>query len=114
MLGPTGLTAHATTFDKRDVIRAWCEAMPHGAPHAELQLLSAQTIARAEVVALEDGRRTTKELLALEQQIVDQAVAGVGRQIGVGNDHAFAAAFANHPTISQEQATRSRERPIHP
>ena len=108
MLGPTGLTAHATTFDKRDVIQAWCEAMPHGASHAELQLLSAQTIARAEVVTLEDGRRTTNELLALEQRIVDQAVAGIGQRIAVGTDHALASVFANHPTISQEQADLAR------
>ena len=59
MLGPTVLTAQVSTFAERDVIRAWCEQMPLGAPLSELQLFSAQTVARNEVVTLDDGRHTT-------------------------------------------------------
>ena len=103
MLGPTGLTRHATTFDPRDVIRAWCEELPDGAPLAELQLLSAQTIARDEVVQLATGRHTTKELLALERTIIEQAINGIGKGVAIASDQSVRAATAARPTISAEQ-----------
>jgi conjugative relaxase-like TrwC/TraI family protein len=103
MLGPTRLTGHATTFDARDVIRAWCEELPNGAPLAELRLLSAQTIARDEVVQLSTGRHTTKELLALERTIIEQAVRGIGKGVAIASDQSVRAAIAARPTISAEQ-----------
>ena len=83
MLGPTGLTEQVSTFAQRDVIRAWCEQMSQGAPLSELRLFSAQTIGRDEVVTLDDGRHTTAEHLALEQRVIDRALAGTGHQVAV-------------------------------
>ena len=32
MLGATGLTAHDSSFDRNAILRAWCDALPPGAP----------------------------------------------------------------------------------
>jgi conjugative relaxase-like TrwC/TraI family protein len=104
MLGPQGLTEHASTFHQRDVLRAWCEQMPYGSPLSELQLFSAHTIGRDEVVSLDDGRHTTQELLLLERTIIDQAIAGVGRKVAVATADSVASALASRPSISDEQS----------
>jgi conjugative relaxase-like TrwC/TraI family protein len=104
MLGPEGLTEHASTFHQRDVLRAWCEQMAYGAPLSELQLFSAHTIGRDEVVSLYDGRHTTQELLLLERTIIDQAIAGVGTKVAVATSESVTSALASRPSISDEQS----------
>ena len=32
LLGADGLTAHDSSFDRNDILRAWCDALPAGAP----------------------------------------------------------------------------------
>ena len=82
------------TFDRRQVLQAWCTALQQGAPVGEIEALCADTLANAEVVALEgaaasvgmrrtDRRRidppnighryTTDEMLALELRLVCSA-----------------------------------------
>ena len=52
LLGPDGLTAKASTFDRRDVLRGIAERMPAGATVAEIEAMADDLIARAEVVQL--------------------------------------------------------------
>ena len=104
MLRPDGLTAHASTFDRRDLLRAWCEAHPQGATLAEVQFFSAQMIANEpSLVALAGERWTTQELLACEQSVLDAATRGVGRGVAVVPSSAIDAAIAARPTITAEQ-----------
>jgi conjugative relaxase-like TrwC/TraI family protein len=83
LLGPDGLTAHATSFDQRDVTQALAEALPAGLP-VDADLLATMSrllLARDEVVLLagpaiaEDGtpRYTTRELLTVERHALDWA-----------------------------------------
>ncbi len=104
MLGPNGLTAHASTFDRRDLIRAWCEANPQGAPLSEVQFFSAQMIVNEpSMVALAGERWTTRELLACEQSVLDSAQRGLGLGVAVVPHSAIDTAITSRPTITAEQ-----------
>jgi conjugative relaxase-like TrwC/TraI family protein len=74
LLGPAGLTAQATGFDRRDLLQALCQALPAGTAtdRAALEAIADQVLASRDVVRLvsppEDGPRwTTTELLRVEQ-----------------------------------------------
>ena len=54
LLGPHGLTEQATTFDRRAVLRGWCEQLPAGAPITTIEALADRTLADARVIALQD------------------------------------------------------------
>ncbi len=111
MLGPDGLTARASTFDRRDPIRARCEAHPQGAPLSEAQFFSAQMIANEpSMVALAGEQWTVQELLACEQSVLDSAQRGLGLGVAVVPHIAIDAAIASRPTITAEQEHVARAR----
>jgi ATP-dependent exoDNAse (exonuclease V) alpha subunit len=58
MVGRDGLTAHASTFDRRHVLQGWCNQLPHGAPIVDIERLAAGTLASAEVVTLQGESAT--------------------------------------------------------
>jgi hypothetical protein len=60
MVSPLGLTAHQATFDHRDVIRAWAEALPVGtrASLEALEDLAGMVESDPRVVTVLDGRPT--------------------------------------------------------
>ena len=102
LLGPDGLTQHASTFDRRDVLRAWCEQLPDGADIATIEQLADQTLADPQVVPLAPRaheptatlrrrktgrpidtptpglRYSTQSLLALETRLVHRAADSTG------------------------------------
>lgn len=39
LLGPEGLTAHASTFDRRDVLQAICQQLPTAGPQSKSESL---------------------------------------------------------------------------
>ncbi len=125
LLGPAGLTERASGFDRRAVLRAWCEQLQAGSHINDIEALADRTLAEPEVVALavnaptslrtrSGGRRidgpdlgarySTVELLALEQRLVDHAVARREDGAGVVADDIALAALAARPEISDEQA----------
>jgi len=73
LLGPAGLTARATGFDRRDLLQALCESLPPGLPvdRAQIETAADRVLRHRDTVRLatrtEDGGRwTTTELLAIE------------------------------------------------
>ena len=56
LLGPDGLTARASSFDRRAVLRAWCDQLTAGAEVTMIEALADQTLAEPAVVALERER----------------------------------------------------------
>ena len=128
--GPHGLTKQRSTFSRRDVIRAYCEALPAGAAItsdsvarlADAFLASQRCVAllppsgsRQPGVAIKrrDGRAipalrdelrySTPELLALEQHIVDVAARGESAEAGRVAPEVVAAAVARRPHLAPEQ-----------
>ncbi len=90
LLGPTGLTEHATSFDRADLLRGLCEHLPPGTPisNDELQGLADHVLSHPAAVPLSVDRTgvgvrgteagpaarwTTRELLAVEARALDLA-----------------------------------------
>ena len=96
LLGPDGLTAQASVFRRRDVIREISDRLPQGAPAQAIQQLAEQLLRSPEIVTLTgpegsaasvsrfDERLvfTTRDLLRLEQRVV--TLADQGRRTGRG------------------------------
>ncbi|MGH9186415.1 MAG: AAA family ATPase, partial [Acidimicrobiales bacterium] len=59
MVAPDGLTAQQASFDRRDVTRAWCEALPAGvqASLEAIEDLTDQALADRRMVPIVDGQR---------------------------------------------------------
>jgi conjugative relaxase-like TrwC/TraI family protein len=81
LLGQRGLTEKAAVFDRRDAVRAWCGQLPGGAPVHAMERLADNLLDNPEVVPLEHhtgcepgaarsfARHTTRDMLAVEQQV---------------------------------------------
>ena len=74
LLGPAGLTAQATGFDRRDLLQALCQDLPAGLPisHDSIETVADLVLRHRDAVRLatrsEDGPRwSTAELLGVEQ-----------------------------------------------
>ncbi len=116
------MTARAASFDRRDVVRGLCEALPPGAP-ASVELIDALTerfVASDAVVTLigrgrlgdrKDERRgrderrwSTPEMLAVERALLDAALARQSAAAGVVPQELVGAALAARPTLVADQA----------
>ncbi len=123
LVGADGLTAHSSSFDRRDVVRAWCEHFTAGAPVTRIEQFADETIAAPQIVPLRtaetaslharwSGRRiqapsltsySTAELLALEQRVIERAVADRGDDIAIADEDAVREALRARPELSDEQ-----------
>ena len=127
LLGPDGLTKRASTFDRRDVVRACCEQFDEGADVVAIEELADAILADPEVVPLrpeECGpirplrRRTTgrpiktplagvrystQSLLALEARLVRRAAAETATPLGVIAEETVLAVLAARPGLTREQ-----------
>jgi conjugative relaxase-like TrwC/TraI family protein len=131
LLGPNGLTAKASTFDRRDVLRGIAERMPAGATVAQIEAMADDLLARPEVIRLmmpatgtgllgsdvirrADGtviaasspepRWSTLELIGLEQDLVDRATTRAGDGSGIVPHQVLNRVLASRPTLEAEQA----------
>lgn len=133
-MSPRGLTAQASTFDRRDVVRAFAERARSGATLDEIESFADALLQRAEVVTLavgagehvqrcdvirrSDGRTvsavagaprySTVELLATEQRVVDGVLARRAEGAGVADRVAIERAVEARPTLGADQATMVR------
>ncbi|MGH9050279.1 MAG: AAA family ATPase, partial [Acidimicrobiia bacterium] len=124
---PTGLTAQAASFGRREVLEAICAALPEGARVEEITRLADAFLASSHVVALggrsglrscdvirrsdgtvvathaDEERWTTPEMLATERHLVDLAVSRQHDRIGIARDAHVRVAIGSHPSLSPEQ-----------
>jgi hypothetical protein len=111
LLGPAGVTRHATSFDRSDLLQALCRTLPAGLPvdHRHLEDLADLVLAARDTVPLltrdDDGQRRypTAELLATERRAL--ALTGhLLRQPGAPMDAAVVAAATDDSRLSAEQS----------
>ena len=110
LLGPAGVTRHATTFDRGDLLQALCQTIPNGLPvdHRHLEHLADRVLAARDTVPLltrdDDGQRrySTAELLATERRALALA-DHLSRQPGAPMDPAVVAA-TGESRLSAEQS----------
>jgi conjugative relaxase-like TrwC/TraI family protein len=124
LLGEGGLTEQASTFDRRAVLRAWCDQITNGAEVQAIEGFADRTLTEPAVVALRSGssaslytrgnsrriqgpalgvRYSTAELIAFEQDLVDHAVARQDGDAGTCDEETVLAALRARPELSDEQ-----------
>jgi conjugative relaxase-like TrwC/TraI family protein len=113
LVGPDGLTAHASTFVRPDVLVALGAGLA-GAGRSELEALADRFLAEraVSVVAdrtLEERRWSTPDLLAVEQRLVVGATGRMEEQTAVASHQAVRDALAVHPTAGPDQQAMVRD-----
>jgi conjugative relaxase-like TrwC/TraI family protein len=107
LFGPEGLTHHASTFGRQEVLRALAESAHEGAEVAPLRLLASRLLEDERVVRLQaersEGRYTTAELLATEQALVTSALQSQGAGRAVVPEPALRRVLDDRPGLADEQ-----------
>lgn len=97
MAAPGGITHHASTFDRRDVLRDWASAHREGATVERLERLADRWLASDSTVQLEQSserahlggpRQSTPGMLRTEQELLDRSVARKDTGVAVGSQEA--------------------------
>jgi conjugative relaxase-like TrwC/TraI family protein len=131
LLGSNGLTARASTFDRRDVLRGIAELMPAGATVTQIEAMAGELLTHPEVVPLmmpttgsgllgsdvirrgdgtviaaatSEPRWSTLELVALERDLIDRSTARTCDGSGVVPDQILTRVLGTRPTLEAEQA----------
>jgi conjugative relaxase-like TrwC/TraI family protein len=136
LAGTGGLTAQASSFDRRDVICAFAGVARQGATLGEIEAFADAFLADRRVVALVGGGRgrrsdrdvlrlddgrvvsamgdatrySTRELLGVEREVIDRAVGERAAGVAVAEPAAVERALAARPTIGPDQSQMVRRR----
>ena len=111
LLGPKGLTATVSTFERRDVVRLAAERFPDGCDHHVIDFVADSVMASEQTVALgrlgpgAEERCTTVEILSVEDRLVDRALAGRGTGAARVDEEKARRVIDSHPSLSHEQRT---------
>ncbi|HEV3494842.1 MAG TPA: MobF family relaxase, partial [Actinomycetes bacterium] len=113
LAGPDGLTEHASTFTRPDVLVALGAGLA-GARRTELEELADRFLAERPVSvvadrALEERRWSTQELLAVEQRLVTNASGRTSEQAAVVSHQPVRDALATHATAGVDQQAMVRD-----
>jgi conjugative relaxase-like TrwC/TraI family protein len=134
LLSREGITKQRSTFDRRDVLRAWCGLLPHGAHLRTLDALVDETLGSPQIEELHpsteaarfaaslrrrdgahvpapawrDRRYTTKELADLETSLVKSAKTRQDTGVAIVETEIVEAAIQLRPSLSDEQARMIR------
>lgn len=100
------LTKRDATFDRLRVVQAVAETATQGLPFEQIVARADAFLAGPEVIEVTASRWTTPEMLAIEADAIDRAIAGPPT---AAVDREFVdAAIAARPSISREQAEAVR------
>ncbi|TMM14817.1 MAG: conjugative relaxase [Actinobacteria bacterium] len=113
IVGPQGLTAVASTFSRRDVIRACCSALPDGAAVATVETLADAVVGSGFVQPASWGaheqRWTTPEVVATERALVESALRRCEAGVGVAEPVVLESALSDRPHLPSVQSAAIRE-----
>jgi hypothetical protein len=105
LAGPDGLTEHASTFTRPDVLVALGAGLA-GAGRTELEVLADRFLAER---ALEERRWSTPDLLAVEHRLITSATGRTGGATARVSHQAVRDALAAHPTAGADQRAMVRD-----
>ena len=114
LLGPEGLTAAASGFERRDVVWSIAGGLARGAELDTLEALAERLLARRDVVTLGslgrsgERRYTTTELLAVERALLAQSERLGSARRGVVGPVALATGLRRFPLLADEQVAMVR------
>jgi conjugative relaxase-like TrwC/TraI family protein len=97
------VTEQHATFERRDVVRVVAQAATQGAALDDVERRTDDFLESSSAVTIAEGRWTTPEMLALERQAVDLALAG--RSIGraVVSETAVQRSLDERPSLGADQ-----------
>jgi len=102
------LTAHASHFDRRDVIQAVAESLPAGGPAADVEELADTFLGFEDVIRIGESpkgdRFTTRAIWEMEQRALDGAerLAAI-RDRAVGGELVVSRVLAARPSLKPDQ-----------
>jgi conjugative relaxase-like TrwC/TraI family protein len=114
LAGPDGVTAAASTFERRDVVRSLAEAIGGGADFERVEGLAERFLGRGDVIELgtmgrgAEMRQTTTELLAVERALLERAERLGSANRGVTDSGALEIALGRFPLLGAEQVAMVR------
>jgi Mrp family chromosome partitioning ATPase len=113
LAGPEGLTEHASTFTRPEVLVALGASLT-GTGRSELEKLADRFLAERAVSvvadrALEERRWSTPDLLAVEDRLVTSATGRTGEQAAVVSHEAVRDALTAHRTAGADQRAMVRD-----
>ncbi|MEL6894168.1 MAG: MobF family relaxase, partial [Actinomycetota bacterium] len=117
LMGAAGLTESKPSFNRADIVRAWCERIDPRTIDVDIDIvdeLVAGTLTDNRRVLLGNGdplhgvadprRWSTTELVTLEHHIVDRVIDGRHTNTVTVDPRAATETIADHPSLSDEQA----------
>jgi conjugative relaxase-like TrwC/TraI family protein len=112
LAGPDGLTEHASTFTRPDVLVALSAGLA-GVGQTDLEGLADRFLAERAVSVvtdrvLEERRWSTADLLGVERLLVTSATKRTGEQTAVVSHQAMREALTAHPTAGTDQQAMVR------
>lgn len=111
LVGLERVTEGESTFGRAELLQHLAAAQPRGATIAELERLADRTLTDPETVALKEGRApagltevrfTTREMLRVERELIDGALARRRERAGTANRRAIRDALQDR-SLSAEQ-----------
>jgi conjugative relaxase-like TrwC/TraI family protein len=119
MAGPHGLTQQDASFRRQDVTRAWCSALPAGAPvdldaledFTKAALDDSRMVRLGDAAASPSNRETrwsTADMLATEERLLNDAVARLSEGAGLVDPGAVERRLERRSDLSDEQAQMVR------
>lgn len=109
------LTEQASTFDRRDVLRAWAERHRRGAEVTDLEQLTDRWLASDRAIALEPADRpylprkhSTPEMLELERRLVEESQSRQRTRTSVASADTRDEILDRRTDLSDEQRTMVR------
>src|SRR5215218_6128666 len=118
LAGPDGLTAEASTFTRADVVDALAKRLPVArfatealsqAEEAADRFLQERTVRVAHDSRLGVERFSVPELLTLERQLVDGAIARADEHAAIVRPELVRQVLDRHPSVGEDQAAMVRD-----
>jgi hypothetical protein len=113
LLGPDGLTAQVSAFERRDAVRGFAERLRDGASLAVIEQLTDSLLADPEVVVLDglgragEGLCTTRDMLRAESHLVEMGTT-MSHLGAVVPEEVVAGVIADRPFMADEQVEMVR------
>lgn len=115
LIGPEGLCATESTFERRDAVRGVAGRLADGAQVADVEKIADHLLASAEVVPLPsvgrggELRHTTTELLAIEEALLNRATLRTDAGVATVDTTTVDEALARYPFLATEQRNMVRQ-----
>lgn len=107
LLGPDGLTAGRSVFERPDVLRAVAELAGDGATVADIEDVAGLVLADDRAVSLGHGvigdRWSTAELVGLEREMLELSAGRRGSGVAVADAGVLSGVLRSRPSLSREQ-----------